>query len=379
VRVAQTPLARVRWQRRRARHALSAALGAVLAAAPGALASGHWHRTADLHQARYLATATLMFDGNVLVAGGFSSAPLASAELYDPTSGHWTSAPAMYSPRFAQTSTLLPDGSVLVAGGANLTVGYLSSALRYKPTTNTWAPVAPMPQPRANATATLLFDGRVLVAGGLRQGVAAMSSTVLYDPKTNTWAAAPSLATARYHHTATLLPDGDVLVVGGEQDHHGVLQLLPSAELYVPRLNRWRSAGHLPYPLANQSATLLANGRVLVVGGGDRAPGFTARAAIYDPKRNRWSAAASLPARRAFQVAVCLRDGRVLVSGGINDQGGISDSELYDPKRDRWRSAGRTVAALRESALLLADGDALVVGGQRYQGTPVATASVYTP
>jgi N-acetylneuraminic acid mutarotase len=187
-----------------------------------------------------------------------------------------------------------------------------------------------------------------------------------------------SLRTARYHAGATLLRDGRVLVVGGEQDRRGTQRLLRSAELYDPRTNRWRTTGQLPYALANETVTLLGDGRVLVVGGGDRAPGFTARAEIYDPARNRWRATASLPVPRAFATAVRLADGSVLIAGGINDRGGIADTERYDPKRGRWHSAGRIGAAFRQSSVLLGDGRALVIGGQRYNGPAVATTSLYS-
>jgi N-acetylneuraminic acid mutarotase len=131
--------------------------------------------------------------------------------------------------------------------------------------------------------------------------------------------------------------------------------------------------------VANQTATLLGNGRVLIVGGGDRAPGFRAGAELYNPQRNRWSRVASLPAPRAFHIAELLPSGQVLVAGGFNDRGALASAWLYSPTRNRWRSAGSLTPAAKEAAVELADGRVLVAGGQRYQGAPVAATTIYTP
>jgi N-acetylneuraminic acid mutarotase len=219
----------------------------------------------------------------------------------------------------------------------------------------------------------------VLVTGGFNTFGPAVSSAELYNPASNRWTRAASLRTPRYHHTATLLPDGRVLVVGGEQDQAGNLKLLSSAEIYDPARNRWTSAGRLPFGVANQTATLLGNGRVLIVGGGDRAPGFRAGAELYNPQRNRWSRVASLPAPRAFHIAELLPSGQVLVAGGFNDRGALASAWLYSPTRNRWRSAGSLTPAAKEAAVELADGRVLVAGGQRYQGAPVAATTIYTP
>ncbi|MFP2934237.1 kelch repeat-containing protein, partial [Pyxidicoccus sp. 3LG] len=82
---------------------------------------------------------------------------------------------------------------------------------------------APLTATRSAHTATLLADGRVLVVGGMRRlgtfpipTSEPVASAELYDPTTDTWSATSPLAEARYSHTATLLADGRVLVVGGQ-------------------------------------------------------------------------------------------------------------------------------------------------------------------
>jgi WD40 repeat protein len=85
-------------------------------------------------------SVTLLSDGSVLVAGGwdaqhskFEPTPgLASAELYDPAGGTWTATASMTAPRLDQTATLLRDGNVLVAGGSDHGLP-LTSAELYDP------------------------------------------------------------------------------------------------------------------------------------------------------------------------------------------------------------------------------------------------------
>jgi hypothetical protein len=64
---------------------------------------------------RYLHTATLLPNGQVLVAGGPGG--WHSAEQYDPETGVWIATHVLNPWRFAHTATLLPNGQVLVAGG----------------------------------------------------------------------------------------------------------------------------------------------------------------------------------------------------------------------------------------------------------------------
>src|SRR5258708_4433016 len=93
------------------------------------------------------------------------------------------STPSMNSARWDATATLLPNGRVLIAGGSNSS-GYLSSTELFDPATNTFAAATPsMNVARRSATATLLPNAKVLIAGGFGNG-GVLSSTELYDPVT---------------------------------------------------------------------------------------------------------------------------------------------------------------------------------------------------
>src|SRR5439155_10208761 len=84
---------------------------------------------------------------------------------------------------------------------------------------------------------------------------------------------------ARLSHTATLLADGKVVVTGGQ----GLSGYLKSTELYDPTSNTWTSQGDMGSTRETQTATLLSNGEVLVAGGynGSDLPS----ADLFDPSR----------------------------------------------------------------------------------------------
>ena len=106
-----------------------------------------------------------------------------------------------------------PDGRVLVTAGCS------TAAALYDPSTGTFSPTGSMSAVRAGETATLLHDGRVLFAGGYNCAPAGAdgiwASAELYDPATGTFSPTGSMAAPRQQHTATLLADGRVLIAGG--------------------------------------------------------------------------------------------------------------------------------------------------------------------
>ena len=108
-------------------------------------------------------------------------------------------------------------------------------------------------------------DGRVLVTGG---GFPAAAFTEIYDPATEQWAIAEDLQVARRGHTATLLANGRVLIAGGLvccTDNREAFSA--AAEIYDPTTGRFQLTDSLRQGRGFHRATLLADGRVLLSGG----------------------------------------------------------------------------------------------------------------
>jgi N-acetylneuraminic acid mutarotase len=274
--------------------------------------------------------------------------------------------------RIDHTATLLPNGKVLVAGGFNSTSGYLSSAELYDPASGTWSATGSLIIPRYRHTATLLSNGKVLVAGGYNGGSTIyLTSAELYDPASGTWTATGSLGEGRYQHTATLLPNGKVLVAGG----HGFTcctgssGVLATTELYDPASGTWTSSGNLATDRAEHTATLLANGKVLVAGGNNPKTGYPANAELYDPTSGMWTPAGSLSTSRNFHTATLLTNGKVLVVGGFYSPccvggGALASAELFDPANNTWTTTGTLATARSDhTATLLPNGRVFVAGG----------------
>lgn len=255
-----------------------------------------------------------------------------------------------------------------------------------------WAAARSMLTGRAEHTATRLLDGRVLVAGGTNGLNHGLASTELFDPKTARWLDGPSMTTTRVDHTATLLADGRVLVAGGFDQLDQAERSLSSTEIFDPRSDRWTPAASMLEARGRHTATLLASGAVLVVGGFTAAPlgrtgGFANLAEVYDPGTNRWSATGPLgTGGRQGHTATRLVDGRVLVAGGEGGLGGNPSVEIYNPSTNDWTFGSFLLAPhVGHTATLLPSGEVLLVGGggsislTLREPQALATAEVYDP
>jgi len=450
-------------------------------------ATGTWTKTGSMRDGRQDFTATLLKNGQVLAAGGFNNcdddfcSDINTAELYNPATGKWTLTGSMQGAREQQSATLLPDGQVLVAGGLNeggfcCSQFEYSSAELYNPATGTWAPTASMAAKHAGQTATLLPNGWVLVAGG---GTAVAE---IYEPGPAIWVSPGAMNTARTHQTATLLPNGRVLVAGGagpdgqplstaEEFLTGngplvtvapgsiafggqLVGTVSAAQLYkvtnagsanlvitgasvsgknpgdfrvhtgcagapvppggsctvavrfVPSStslrsatvtvsdnaplspqgvpvsgfgggpDAWTPAGPMATGREHFTATLLPSGEVLMAGGQTVTGGSLASAELYNPATRSFSATGSLNTARSDPAAALLPTGKVLITGGIDENfASLSSAELYNPATGTWANTTSMNAASNGlSATVLRNGSVLVAG---FGGT--TPAEVYNP
>ena len=204
--------------------------------------TGRWTIAAPMAVARVRHTATLLNDGELLVAGGATTYHLANgkvtaqAEIYNPKSNAWRAAASMSRPRYVHGAVLLADGRVLVAGGwyseSDLDPAHETADI-YDPATDRWTPTGSMINARAEYGIVRLPDGRVLAAGGIDLNYKALGAAELFDPSTGVWTATGSLKTARMWPITDVLPDGRVLIGSGGLDA-GANKVTATCEIYTP-------------------------------------------------------------------------------------------------------------------------------------------------
>ena len=290
-------------------------------------ATGAFTATGPMTEARIGQTATLLNDSarSVLIV---DSADM-TAELYNPAAGTFAATGSMHHARTAPTATLLSHtgpnaGKVLIVGG-NTTSGDLVAEL-YDPGTGTFTDTGSTTTVRSGHTATLLttspLAGQVLIAGGIDAGGNASASAELYNPATGMFTATGDMTVARDGHTATGLgtqdgaQNGDVLIVGTDG----------SADLYDPTKGTFARIGSLlpsMQPRYAYTVNLRNDGTVLTVGGyayrrcgRGYAPSSKTAAALFAPESDGFTATGSLNASRYAHTATVLADGTVLIAGG---------------------------------------------------------------
>lgn len=219
---------------------------------------------------------------------------------------------------------------------------------------------------RYDGASVLLPGGVFLIAGGAGNG-AILDTIELYSPATNTFAAAasiPMMNSLRANETATLLPNGKVLIAGG-----AVVDLVTwtaTTDIYDPAAGTIDSGPSMSFQREGATAVLLPNSLVLIAGGRDSTQTI-AEADLYDPASNLIAAGPSMTVARYDCAAALLPNGQVLIAGGyanITQSTPISSTEIYNVASNTF-TVGPTMSDARAAAhaTLLPNGKVLIAGG----------------
>src|SRR5437764_10009520 len=317
-----------------------------------------------IHRSAHKATA--LSDGRVLITGGRNTAGIviADTEIFNPNTGESSAVAPMGTARVDHTGTLLKDGRVLITGGSNAT-GTLHSAEIVDPSTGTFSAVSGgMNMSRTRHTATLLSSGKVLIAGGDvtptlvdPNGTDVTGTAEIFDPTARTFGDLVLLQRSRSGHTATLFSNDTVWLAGGGNNTiesfdasagaftlsdttmtavrsgHDAISLSDTRLLFfggdtghtIDEFNPSADTLTLKATMdrASSSATLLANGRILVLrpdAAGLYAPDATDQATAFT-LFDEASVPGSTALLRSGQTATELSgDKKILVAGGEDAQ-----------------------------------------------------------
>lgn len=300
-----------------------------------------------------------------------------------PALGHFTGADSLNEARWGHTATLLPDGRVLIVGGFAASDPDAdvyepppphASCELWDPVTQAFRPTGSLAEARVGHTATLLPDGRVLVVGGAsstEDGDYFPETAEIWEPEGGTFGPAGSLDGPREAHTATLLSDGRVLVIGGWNNYQGL------AEVWDPTMMDFIPAGSVRGGTYFHTATLLPDRRVVVIGGIDEDYEQRNRVEVWNPATSAFARIATMPEPRSQHTAALLPDGRVAVLGGVTEDGLTTEILAWDPASAAFSPVARlTEPRLDHTMTVLPDGRMLVVGGGALtMGTAMAGSS----
>jgi hypothetical protein len=248
--------------------------------------------------------AVLLRDGQVLVTLGTfqGSSTGTGVEIYDPVDGSFRELGSVLS--YWRVPVVMSDGRVLLASSRQ-------GGDVFDPADETMSPVGETPSDVSfGLSAVALSDGRVLLVEP--------SGAAVYDAETDQFTSVDLVYPTEQGTAAALLHDGRVLLTGGENwsyDDPNLPQDLGSAQAQVfdPATDRFTAVGSMLEPRSDHTAVTLADGRMVIVGGGGD------RVEVFDPETATFQRAPLLTRPRNNPSVALLDDGNLLVVGGSGD------------------------------------------------------------
>jgi Kelch motif len=274
----------------------------------------------------------------------------------NPTLTEWEPIAPMAEGREDPVAVLLADGSVLFAGGFGTDCPHfkagrsclpLASAEIYDPSTDKWTPTEPMPQPRGGAVGARLSDGSVLVIGG-GEANEANAGAIRYDPATRKWTMVSPTIQYRTGALIAALPDGGALALGSMEpdaywgstrgvEEKGLPLCYPdTSEVFSGATGTWTPAAPEPGAIETcdgSRGALLTGGQFFLGREWSNKQGALGPF-LLDAEQRCWEATAPPLAERGEAGVAALPEGRVLVFGGTGlgeDRTPLASSEIYTP------------------------------------------------
>ena len=281
------------------------------------------------HPAMRTGAAWITADGALIGVGGTGPGGLLLTSVARFDGAAWTDLPPLPDHRIGAAGARLSDGTLVVAGGEHDSEPtYTTFILR--PGATAWVEGEAMPFPQARMAAAAIGD-RVFVLGGSSPGHE--RDLLIYDPGADAWTSGTPLPVPTSHGTAVAL-DGLVYLFGGRGEDGETTSV---AHRYDPAADSWETLPPMPAPMESPPAAVV-DGRIWLTQPIVDPAGGPSRLAVYDPTEEHWQAAAVGDATRFFRppaAALALANGRILLLGG----GGsltiqiiaTADIDLVDP------------------------------------------------
>ncbi|MCO5170020.1 MAG: kelch motif-containing protein [Planctomycetes bacterium] len=294
--------------------------------------------------ARQLHTATLLGNGRVLIAGGLGVevqnqfAALTTCFLFEPTTNTFTQTGAMPQGRGWHLATLLSNGEVLVAGGVDAQLSTVTPSATYNPTTGQWTASGNSAARSFGAMVTV--GGQTVIVGGCELGqnngqlaITGLPNPIVerYDVQARTFGQGPTNVGHRLYYSAAVSSGGRALFAGGQGVNGQNLALADTTEYYDPQQNDFVQGPQLNEGRDSaEIAEIGGSADMLIVGGLDDQGGPMASAEIYQFTTNTIVGTTNMANPRVDHKVVTLLDGRILVIGGADANGNSIDScEFY--------------------------------------------------